>query len=228
LGLLILVIQQSNLFDVRQRGLLWGVIILVGLVLLRQYIVLRENVALFEEMRKLASTDSLTGLYNRHFFNEVFPFELKRAERHDRPLSILLIDINGFKAINDTFGHLKGDQILKFVARALAESLRGSDLIARFGGDEFIVILPETNDSSARLVAQRLKMDVAALRMENPRLGVSVGLAAYRSGISPEQLLEEADQDLYRQKTTVRGNRIGRLDPASYGQKQAVASYRSN
>lgn len=193
-------VNATENLDPRVRGVMYGVLLLIGLVLLRQYIVLRENVHLYQEMRRMASTDSLTGLYNRHFFNEIFLLELERAQRFNRSLSILLIDVDGFKKINDRYGHLQGDTVLKTVAQMLAAHIRSADLIARFGGDEFIVILTDTNLVRARLVARRLKTAVSSRLMTLMPLGISVGVAAYRTGITPEQFLEDADHDLYRQK----------------------------
>lgn len=188
--------------DRRLIGLMVGAYSIVGLVLLRQYVVLKENVRLYQTMQRVAWTDSLTGLYNRHFFNEVLPRELERTQRYDHQLSVLLIDLDGFKKYNDQYGHLNGDMVLKTVARIFSIQLRSSDTIARFGGDEFVVILPETNRRKATAIAERIGEAVAAHSFQNNRLSVSIGVASYRRGITPEQLLDEADQDMYRKKGT--------------------------
>lgn len=200
IGLLIFAITQTSQLDLRLLGVLYGVLALIGLVLLRQYLVLRENVSLYERMKHLASTDSLTGIYNRHFFNETFSSEIQRAERYGKLLSVLIIDVDDFKQINDHLGHLQGDQVLKIVASALNTQLRTVDLLARFGGDEFVVILPETGLDDARTAAKRLRNAVTAHSVENQPLSVSIGIASYQPGRTPEQILEEADRDLYRQK----------------------------
>ena len=212
IGLLILAINQGGAPNLRLRGLLNATLFLFGLVLLRQYLILRDNMKLYEDMRRLASTDSLTETYNRHFFNEIFPAELERARRYGKPLSIILADIDGFKKINDKMGHLQGDQVLKKVAGLLTSQLRSTDIIARFGGDEFIIILPEATKDSAKIVASRLRNAVTDHRMQGVQLGVSIGLASYVPGATPLQLLEQADQDLYSQKPALQP------DPLSGGE----------
>jgi diguanylate cyclase (GGDEF)-like protein len=219
LGLLVYVVNSNQLWEGQPRGVLLAALLLVGLVMLRQYLILRDNVALYEEMKQLASTDSLTGLYNRHFFNEIFPIELQRAGRYEKSLSILLVDIDGFKKINDTLGHLKGDDVLRIVAQSLAGQLRSMDLIARFGGDEFVVILPETAQNGSRVVAERLKKAVARHQIAGVQLGVSIGESFFRPGASPEQLLEDADRDLYLQKD---GHNSPLMGDSSIGDSRGV------
>lgn len=184
----------------RLLGALYIVFTLVVLVLIRQYIVSKENVRLYQKMQRIAWTDSLTGLYNRHFFNEMLPREIERAARYGNQLSVLLMDIDGFKKYNDTYGHLKGDAVLKSIGRVFSTQLRISDTIARFGGDEFVVILPETNRRKAIAIASRIRNAVAMQSFEEAGLSVSIGVASYRPGMTPEQLLDEADQEMYRRK----------------------------
>jgi diguanylate cyclase (GGDEF)-like protein len=117
---------------------------------------------------------------------------------------VLLLDIDGFKKYNDTYGHLKGDIVLKTAARLFSGQLRTSDTIARFGGDEFTVILPETNRRKALAIAERIKEAVGGESFENTRLSVSIGVACLRPGLTPEQLLDEADQDMYRRKNSAK------------------------
>jgi len=200
LGLLALIIYTDPGRGGRLMGFLIGAYLLVGFVLLRQYVVLKENVRLVQTMQRIAWTDSLTGVYNRHFFNEMLPREMERANRYQHQLSILLLDIDGFKRYNDTYGHLHGDVVLKTIARTFASQMRASDIIARFGGDEFVVILPETNRRKALTIADRIRGALAAQSFNGSRLSVSIGVTSNRPGMTPEQLLEEADQDMYRRK----------------------------
>ncbi len=199
-SLLVGVINSSYTAGVELHGLLIGTIILVALVLGRQHIVLMDNIHLYEETHKLAITDSLTGLYNRHYFNEVLQKEIERTRRYKKDLSILLIDIDNFKTINDTFGHLKGDGVLKIIAGLLTEQIRQMDILARFGGDEFVVILPETDIAGAMVAAQKIEHDVSKHSFANTTLSVSIGAASFKPIHSAEQFLEEADRQLYKNK----------------------------
>lgn len=199
-GLLFFAINVQRYDDLRMWGVLYGTLGLVGLAMARQYAVLRENTLLYQQMKDIAGTDSLTGVYNRHFFNEVSPSELERASRYHQPLTILIADVNNFKAVNDTYGHLKGDSILREIAQLLKSQLRSADTIARFGGDEFIILLPATDLEGAKDVADRLKSVVASRIFLGMPLSLSVGLAQFRPGMSLEQMLEKADRELYRQK----------------------------
>jgi diguanylate cyclase (GGDEF)-like protein len=199
-GLLFFAINIQHYNDLRMWGVLYGTLGLVGLAMARQYAVLRENTLLYQQMKDIAVTDSLTGVYNRHFFNEVFPSEVERASRYRQPLTILIADVNNFKAVNDTYGHLKGDSILREIAQLLKSQLRSADTMARFGGDEFIILLPATDLEGARGLAERLKNAVASQSFAGMPLSLSVGLAQFKPGVSLEQMLEKADRELYRQK----------------------------
>jgi GGDEF domain-containing protein len=127
-GLLIYMVYSVGYADQRVLGALYGSIVLVFLVLARQYFVLQENVRLYHAMQHLAVTDTLTGLYNRHFFNETLEREIERSKRYNSPLSILLMDVDNFKMFNDTYGHLQGDEVLKIIAHHLAGHLRKADI----------------------------------------------------------------------------------------------------
>ena len=204
LSLHIVVINSNQNSDPRQNIILYGALGLIALVLLRQYMLLRENVSLYQQMRHIAITDSLTSTYNRHFFNEILPREMDRAKRYNSNLSVLILDIDDFKKYNDTFGHLRADVVLKTLARSFATQLRPYDTLARFGGDEFVIILPETNRHNAQMVAQRIRNSVAAQTFAKVPLSVSIGISSFRPELTPEQFLDEADKDLYQQKAVTK------------------------
>jgi len=190
---------------VRQRGaasieILTEAGVLISLVLLRQHRTIRENVRLYKDMERLAITDSLTGVYNRHFANETLRLQFWRSKRYSVPLSILMIDVNGFKQFNDRFGHLKGDEVLRSIAQALVSSVRSSDLLGRFGGDEFIAILPETDYNGAAIVAEKICRSIALKEFQGYKLGVSIGISSIDNKPTQNQMLEDADRDLYRKK----------------------------
>lgn len=198
---LLMLFTNSTLFSgARLRGLLFGTVALIVLVLVRQYTVLAENLRLYREMQRMAITDSLTQMYNRHFFNETFQREIGRARRYHQPLSVLLIDVDHFKQFNDTYGHLRGDEVLRTIALSLSSQLRNTDLLARYGGDEFVVILPETTQDGLRTVIAKMKSAVALHAYAGRTLSVSIGGVTFRENQTPEQLLEEADRELYRDK----------------------------
>jgi diguanylate cyclase (GGDEF)-like protein len=157
-----------------------------------------------------ARTDHLTGLANRREFERVMEREVALAERHDRRLSLMMIDVDNLKRINDRQGHRAGDGAIKLVAQQLLRVVRASDVCARVGGDEFAVAMPETNLERAREVAARLRraVDHATLSMKAPeQVEVSVGIAAWRPGQDWQAIYQAADTDLYedkRRRKTVR------------------------
>ena len=178
---------------------------------LLQRAVSRRTAALrraMERLRQLATTDELTGLSNRRAFLERWQFEYERAIRYGRPLECLVIDVDGFKSINDTAGHPMGDAVLKQVAQDLQVSLRQSDVLARFGGDEFIVALPETSVAQASLVAEKLrKLRLRGPWERFPGLGpvrLSVGLSHLQPHLTAEQVIQQADADMYASRREAR------------------------
>jgi diguanylate cyclase (GGDEF)-like protein len=158
----------------------------------------------YARTKRLASTDGLTGLYNRRVFHERLQEEIERANRYERPLSLLMIDIDHFKMQNDTHGHLWGDTILVEVARLLKELSRTSDVVARYGGEEFAMILPETTQGQAVCIANRLRKTIENhCFIDMPSSGVvtvSVGAAMYRATECTTTFLAAADQALYAAK----------------------------
>ncbi len=173
-----------------------------------------------DSLRELAFRDGLTSLYNHRYFQEVLASELERAKRYGHSLALLMLDIDFFKKINDTFGHPAGDQVLQTVAGTLVKLVRRCDIVARYGGEEFAVILPETGTTGARVLAQRLRRGIEQLEIVHNRQKISVtiscGLAS--SDDVPEMrratLIAYSDQALYRAKEGGR-NRVEVCDDFS-------------
>lgn len=151
------------------------------------------------KLEALATHDALTGLYNRHKFNELITMELESAKRYDRPFSLIVVDIDHFKRVNDTLGHEAGDQVLVAVATLLHESVRVVDSLARWGGEEFVALLPEVAAGGATKLAERLRRTVKE-RMFAGGVTVSCGVAEHRPPESPDGLFARADSALYRAK----------------------------
>lgn len=170
------------------------------LVLVRQYFVLSENQRLKKEVEYLAITDGLTGLYNRRYFDQALEGQIAYARRHEHPLCLMLIDVNDFKKYNDHFGHPAGDCLLQEIARLLQKSLRASDLIARYGGDEFVIILPETGLEDSQNVATKLHTVLTTELAAKDGVYVSIGYAAWKPDLTVDMLIRLADQAMYQQK----------------------------
>ena len=164
-----------------------------------------ENAGLFAQLQRSAITDSLTGAYNTRFFHEILGRETARSDRYSTPLSLLMIDVDTFKHINDTCGHVVGNKVLAQVARILAKTVRNTDFVFRCGGDEFAVILPGTDLNGAMHVAEKIlhRVDtgeiLASIGYSGP-VTVSIGLSQYRKAGHFETLVAEADEALYRAK----------------------------
>jgi diguanylate cyclase (GGDEF)-like protein/PAS domain S-box-containing protein len=169
-----------------------------------------ENARLFEQVQRLAITDPLTGLYNRRYFFEAAHREFERARRYNSPLSVIMIDLDHFKDINDTYGHLAGDRVLVAVATRSRQSLREVDVLARYGGEEFIYLLPQTGLEGACLLAERLRACIMDQPVDSGSQHISVtasiGLAEVKADCPDLQaLIHRADQALYATKHTIRG-----------------------
>lgn len=152
------------------------------------------------EIEKQALTDALTGLGNSRRFRETLAAELKRSDRTNRPFSIVFVDVDDFKDINDRIGHVQADYTLTAIGHALAQELRGSDLICRWGGDEFIILLPETERDAAGILAERLRSAVAGCG-KCAGATISLGVACYPvDGKDYDGLVANADRALYASK----------------------------
>jgi diguanylate cyclase (GGDEF)-like protein len=172
-----------------------------------------DNVRLFGEVQDRARSDSLTGLANHRRLVEILQSELERSGRTNRPFSIVLMDLDGLKEINDKHGHLIGSRAICRVAGVLRQHCRSVDTAARYGGDEFALILPETDGEAARQVAARIQQHLAS-EVETPQLGLSAGTATYpQNGTSVQHLLEAADRQLYSVKAVSRGSKSWRQLP---------------
>jgi len=168
-----------------------------------------KNVQCFREMRDQSLRDGLTGCFNRTYALEAIEIELRRSRRGARPTSLIMFDLDRFKEVNDRYGHLCGDHVLAAVGRLMREVLRGSDVTCRYGGDEFLVLLPETPIEGARRVAEGLRRDVAALAFdwngEAVQVTGSFGVSAAPPGAgSTQELVARADAALYQAKSTGR------------------------
>ena len=173
----------------------------------KQLAVALENAQLFLKTRELGYRDPLTGLFNRRYFEEALEREVRRAIRYNLPVSLLIADIDHFKMYNDAQGHHEGDNVLREVTARLTENTRQVDVVARFGGEEFVVILPMTTKTHARLVAEKLRRSVEETKIPGEevlpggRLTISLGLAAYPEDTShPTGLIQAADAALYTAK----------------------------
>src|ERR1700691_1228024 len=155
---------------------------------------------LTDEVYKLAALDQLTGLYNRRSGEQRMAEEISRAVRHERPLTLLLLDLDGLKQINDQYGHAAGDLVLKTCADRLQRAIRGSDLAVRLGGDEFMALLPECRAEEVRHVLARVDNLEFEFDDQKLRLQYSRGWTDYAPGETPQELLKRADGALYENK----------------------------
>ena len=165
------------------------------------YIQIRQDVTSQKRLEELWMTDHLTGLHNRQSIDQLWEREIQRSVRYGDVFSILLIDIDHFKRVNDNYGHLVGDELLFQFAQLLREVSRDTDHIGRWGGEEFIVLIPNTNLSSAVLMAEKIRETIDSFSFTTVgRITVSIGIATYRNGMNQDDLFSVADAALYRAK----------------------------
>ncbi len=199
LGVINVESQQLGFFDDEDRQLLEVVANHLAIAL--------SNLASQDILREQAIRDPLTGLFNRHYFNSIIASELSRTDRYERPMSLMMIDIDGFRAVNNEFGHLRGDEVLREIAKMLERSVRAADRVIRYGGDEFLVLMPETDGrGDVSMVADRLREQIAGIPkltgIEGHRIDLSIGLytRAPHEERSLEAILEEVDRRMYADK----------------------------
>ena len=165
-----------------------------------------ENARLYEKTLELAQMDGLTGLANRRYLMERLRQEIDRAQRYQTSLSVIMLDLDAFKSVNDTYGHLKGDELLRAFSATVKESVRCSDIAGRYGGEEFCIVLPNTCLNGAGVIAERIRKAMEKLRIPldngQPPVGrtVSIGIAEFTDNQSVDELLGAADTALYRAK----------------------------
>jgi diguanylate cyclase (GGDEF)-like protein len=170
-----------------------------------------ETVTDVQKLTRMAMHDSLTGAWNRRWFDHWLKEEIERASRYQRDLSLIMFDLDHFKEVNDAYGHPVGDQVLTEVANCCASLIRNCDTLARYGGEEFCVLLPETAQTAALALAERLRAGVAGLSIKAGNVAISItislGVASHAPGLFGETLLQITDAALYRAKESGR-NRV--------------------
>lgn len=166
-----------------------------------------QNAYFFQQVEQLAHIDGLTGIFNRRYFEKRILEEIERASRYDLSLSVIMIDLDHFKTVNDEFGHLLGDEVLRRVSQLFQQTVRKSDVCCRYGGEEFAIILPETSGSNALIAAEKLRNLVAKYEFPGvPRpISLSAGVANFpRNGTTRDDLVRAADENLYLAKQSGR------------------------
>jgi diguanylate cyclase (GGDEF)-like protein len=195
--------DESSMLSEWQEDVLLDIGCIIAIVM--------DNLRLNREIKRQSILDPLTQVYNRHYFIGRLRAEAERARRYGRTASVIFVDVDHFKQINDEHGHLQGDQVLRDLSRLFEENLREVDVVCRFGGDEFVILLPETDLEMACRTATKLLKAVESTQFRNvsPTGGafpvtISVGVSTLRTGQTEDDLLQMADAALYKAKTTGR------------------------
>ena len=211
------------LFKIKVTEAIFGLVVLVVLfnvyTIYQQVLIKRLRRQLAEKqhhsmiLRELAMIDALTGLYNRRFAEQRLASEVARSARKGHPLTVVFLDLDEFKHINDTYGHPAGDLVLQEFAAALNRAIRGGDLAVRMGGDEFLLILPECNHEQLQLVLKRLGALEVAWEGRKFPVKYSAGWKEYASGDRAETMVAAADQALYASKRAAKNSPLPDLAP---------------
>ena len=187
------------------------VVMLLALYMVRREVELRklrllnvQHTLKAQAEHSASMVDSLTNVFSRSFLRELLQGEISRAERNNRPLGLIMCDVDNFKTVNDRFGHLMGDYVLAQIASILKSCVRGSDYVVRYGGDEFLTVLSETDAAGSQVVVNRIREKVGewdrSSRIGNLSIGVSMGLHQHQAGQTVEQSVAEADTRMYAEK----------------------------
>jgi diguanylate cyclase len=173
-----------------------------------------------EGIKQVAKTDMLTGLLNRRGLSEAMSEVLEDTNILGEPLSIIMLDIDYFKLVNDTYGHLVGDNVLKMLSKLLKDHIKGKDIAVRFGGEEFILVLPQTSIDGAYALAEhirtglhKMKWKIKGTGQSMGQISISLGIALYRAGESLEDVIQRADDALYQAKNTGRNKTVAEVEP---------------
>lgn len=180
-------------------------ILTLGMVII--LLICLSGLAISERMTSLIIKEGLTGLFNQNYIRQRLEEEIYRSKRYDHPVSLVMIDLDNFKALNDRYGHTAGDHLLKYFSQLILETIRPSDIAARYGGEDFLIILPETSQEEAHAVAERLQKKISLYpfridsRKEDILFTISIGVSSFPEyGQSADELIALADMALYKAK----------------------------